>query len=148
MDNEIELVLYEGFTADGTYAIGMNEADWKNFKATLEYYMARAEAAERGLTSLLGGNWPELTHERELRYRAESRVAELEARLAWRPVTGDDLPDDHQEVLITAENEDGYRFTDMAEFTVGGNWWQYRDDAWKEVKRVSGWQPLPSPAPR
>lgn len=41
----------------------------------------RAETAERRLTSLLGGNWPELTAERIRAEAAEKHVAELEARL-------------------------------------------------------------------
>ena len=78
---------------------------------------------------------------------AERRVAELEARLVdeWRPVTGDDLPDDHDEALVTVENEDGYRFVDMAEFTVGGTWWQRVDTGWRELKRVTHWRQLPPP---
>lgn len=77
-----------------------------------------------------------------------ARVKELEARLVdqeWRPVTGDDLPEDHDEVLVTVENDDGYRFVDMAEFTVGGNWWQRIDEGWRELKRVTHWRPLPPP---
>ena len=83
---------------------------------------------------------------------AEKRVQELEAQLAaqlapqaWRPVTGDDLPEDHDEALVTVENDDGYRFVDMAEFTVGGVWWQRVDTGWQELKRVTHWRPLPPP---
>ena len=76
---------------------------------------------------------------------AERRVAELEAANEWRPVTGDDLPEDHDEALVTVENEDGYRFVDMAEFTVGGVWWQRVDTGWQELKRVTHWRPLPPP---
>ena len=72
---------------------------------------------------------------------AQARLAEQE----WRPVTGDDLPEDHDEALVTVENDDGYRFVDMAEFTVGGVWWQRVEEGWRELKRVTHWRPLPPP---
>ena len=73
------------------------------------------------------------------------KINNMELTDEWRPVTGDDLPEDHDEALVTVENDDGYRFVDMAEFTVGGVWWQHVDTGWRELKRVTHWRPLPPP---
>ena len=105
-----------------------------------ESALAVSQAEARGMNALYDASV-------KVNETLSKRVAELEARLAdeWRPVTGDDLPDDHDEALVTVENEDGYRFVDMAEFTVGGTWWQRVDTGWQELKCVTHWRPLPPP---
>ena len=105
-----------------------------------ESALAVSQAEARGMNALYDASV-------KVNETLSKRVAELEARLAdeWRPVTGDDLPDDHDEALVTVENEDGYRFVDMAEFTVGGTWWQRVDTGWRELKRVTHWRQLPPP---
>jgi len=124
-------------------------------------WKARAEAAENDLRELrentlltLGLNLVDVAdgmEDQSISYLLngwKERIAEMEAQLAaqaWRPVTGDDLPEDHDEALVTVENDDGYRFVDMAEFTVGGVWWQRVDTGWQELKRVTHWRPLPPP---
>jgi len=124
-------------------------------------WKARAEAAENDLRELrentlltLGLNLVDVAdgmEDQSISYLLngwKERITELEAQLAahaWRPVTGDDLPEDHDEALVTVENDDGYRFVDMAEFTVGGVWWQRVDTGWQELKRVTHWRPLPPP---
>ena len=119
------------------------EAGLAEGRATMMTYpwMAKVDQAIDGIFGLLMQAADELEG---LRGRLDALEA-TPVETAWRPVTGDDLPEDHDEALVTVENDDGYRFVDMAEFTVGGNWWQRIDEGWRELKRVTHWRPLPPP---